>query len=112
MNIRDWKYQIKKTCIEAGVYEPSCDRVIDELADLMYMLQDWKAEYEKAKLDDDFEKKRECTIRKADLHKTSRQFWADLLLTTKAYRDFMNKGAETTIKKDDVLEALEKFENE
>ena len=111
MNVRDWKYQIKNTCVDAGVYYPYCDRSLDLLADLMYTWKDFCNQYDKAKKENDFEKMNTCAIRKADLHQKCINGWKELMLTPKAYYEFLDGMTESNKQYDPVLDAFEKFEN-
>ena len=104
MVTKQWKYLIKQQCIEGGVYEPCCDRLIENLADLMYTLQDFKELYDEAKKKGKYEEMSAYAIRKADLHSKCMIYWRELMLTPKEYRAFLENNGET--KKENKLVSL------
>lgn len=109
MEIRHWKSKIKQQCIEAGVYEPCCDRMLENLADLMLTFKDYSDMYEDAKAKGDFEKMTACAIRKSDLHRACMTYWRELMLTPKEYQEFLKNSGES--KKENKLLALIREDN-
>jgi len=89
-----WKQVIKEQCIEADVYESSCDRVLDLLANIMSIHQDFSKAYDEAEGNGDIDAMNVCSIRLESLSKTALQYWRELGLTPKEYREFMRSRAE------------------
>ena len=114
MTRREWKEKILRSCMEAGVYKPFFDTVIDELAQIMEIRDDALKQYAASGNSPVIKytnkggytnlKKNPALVVANEQNQQALAYWRDLGLTPKGYKTLTGEGIEE--KKGGAFEAM------